>query len=387
VDKRFAEQLGSDVIEQMHKAKATVENTQAVERTAEMLKQDGEGEAVKPQSSRNRTFWAQYDAAQQAELFVGLMAQSAGQPFHLDAGLFPGDNGQQVMQQFVSGQLHRQALGGGTDSKGGYLIPDEFIPEIEKRAEEPAVIWPIITKRPTRRDVVTKAEITAYPTANTGDSANSSSTTTSDDITETEPTFGELTWTMRYMDARFLTKLDLLDDSPIAIMSELSEVVGDAFSEQREALPLTGSGSGSSEPAGILNDGDITTVAIDAALTVDNLLDFNQEIPQRYRGRAHVIMSATNLFTVASKLAQNINAPQFLQQMGALPPMLESANMPDNKLLGGDFRRYVVYHNTLMRMVSATVPKKFSLDTVIVEKWDGQVTLADAFRIGTGVSY
>ncbi|GEM_PF-2871343 len=277
-----------------------------------------------------------------------------------------------------------QALGPALGSKGGYLVPEEFVQEVERRANEPAVVWPLVTKRPTNRDSVTKPEITAYPTVSKGADAKSKSTTTSDDVAETEPTIGQLTWTMRHFDARWLTKVDLLDDSPLNIMAELTEVVADAFAVEREREPIVGTGSDGERPLGLENAG-LTEVAIGGALTLTNLLEFLAEIPQRYRPRATVLTPADTYFDLVKELATNVHSAQYLVE--ALPPIRESAYLTDGKIIGGDFSKYVVYHNRLMQVVTATVPRKFAVEAVIVEKWDGRPTQTDAFRIGTGVTY
>src|SRR3990172_1283973 len=57
-----------------------------------------------------------------------------------------------------------QALTSGTDSAGGYLVPDDFIAEVEKRVGQVVVIWPLLRKRPTSRLTVVKPEVTTYVT-------------------------------------------------------------------------------------------------------------------------------------------------------------------------------------------------------------------------------
>jgi len=280
-----------------------------------------------------------------------------------------------------------QALGPASGS-GAYTIPEDFIAEIERRAATPAVVWPLINLRPTRRDTVTKPEVTAYPTVNEGTAANSSSVTTGDEITETEPTIEDLTWTMRYFDARYVTKLDLVMDSPIGIYEELLDIITDAFVVSRESNVLNGAGSASSLPQGLLSSGSgITEVAISANPTVAKILELIGEVPARYRtgGRADAIMGSKTYFAVLSQFAQNVRAAQYL--LGVLPRMHESASCAEGKILVGNFRYYVAYHNLLMYMVTGIRPQQFSQEVVMVEKWDGQPTITDAFRIGTSVTY
>ncbi len=277
-----------------------------------------------------------------------------------------------------------QALGPATPSKGGYAVPVDFQLGVEKKADEPAIVWPLITKRRTSRDSVTKREVTAYPSSNKGTAAKSSSTTSSDDVTEQEPTYGELTWTMRYYDMRTFIKIDLIEDSPDDIVQELMDLAADAFAIDHESEPIVGPGSGSSRPLGLMDaSAGITTVDFGGAPTIARILNFAQEIPQRYRARSLMLMEGQTLFSIIAELAENVRAAQFL--LNKLPNMEESAYVTSGKILAGDFSRYVVYINRLMYMMSGDSPRNFSKEITIVEKWDGQPVLTDAFRIATGV--
>ena len=56
--------------------------------------------------------------------------------------------------------LITQTLTVTAGTSGAYLVPDEFVAEIEKKALEPAVLWPLVQKRRTLRSSVTKPEVT-----------------------------------------------------------------------------------------------------------------------------------------------------------------------------------------------------------------------------------
>ena len=288
--------------------------------------------------------------------------------------------------------LVTQALGPATGSAGGYLVPDDFVLDIERQAAEPANIWPLIAKRPTNRDSVTLPKETTGVTVNVGASALSQSTTYTDEITETTPVVEQLTWTMRYFDAFVPIKIDMLDDSPLNIMAYVTETVGDGFSYNRERMPLQGLGTSFSQPVGLVSGttpgliAGITNITIGGALTLTNLLDgFVAEIPERYSARATLVMNRAQLFQTARLLATGVYSAQYLVSM--LPPMRQSAYVPNGMILGGDFSRYVCYYNRLMQMVSQTKARTFTMDIAFVEKWDAQPTRVDAFRIANTITY
>ena len=208
-------------------------------------------------------------------------------------------------------------------------------------------------------------------------------------MTETDVTVTQKQWTMRYTDAFVPIKLDMLRDSPMNILDWITQRIGKKFGKKREQLLLNGEGGDSLEPVGMLtNDGvlaGITEVGIDTAVTTSVLLNFIRKLPQEYRAGATALMDAAPIFEIAAQLAPNVRSAQYL--IGMLPPMKESGYMSSGTILVGDFSEYVVFYNKMMELISGTIPRRYSMDLVFVEKWDGLVATKDAFRLGTGVSY
>jgi HK97 family phage major capsid protein len=289
-----------------------------------------------------------------------------------------------VISQSLGRTINTQAIGPGTNPAGGYLLPEDFQAEIVRKADEPAVVWPLVRKQRTNSMAVVKPAIETYIAVNKGTDAKSGSTVSADNITENEPVYKEFTWTMRYFDNLVYAKMDLLEDSPIDVMEDISWQTGDAMSVQHEYNVLQGAGSASSLPLGVLNDTDISSVDFGGAPTVARVLDFYRQLDQRYRARAVAIMDGEIMFSIAEELATNVRSAQYL--MDKLPAMLESAQMPANKIVVADWMRYEVFWNRMMYIMSVPNPKKFAMEISVVEKWDGQATLKDAFLIGTNVT-
>jgi len=282
--------------------------------------------------------------------------------------------------------LITQALNPVTGSSGAYLLPDEFVADVEKKAAEPAVVWPIVTKRPTKRRTVIKPEVTSYVTPNVGTAANVNSATTATEITVTEPVFDEVQWDLEDSDARMPLKLDLIEESPINVRDELIALAADGFSLKREYGVLRGTGHANKQALGLLDSGaGITEVAISAAPTVANILTFCAQLPKRYRTVARIITGSQTLYKVAAALAQNVRAAAYLVKL--LPPMDDSEHCEEGKMIIGDFSRYVVYYVRLLQIVTSLSAERKTQEIVITETWTGQPTIVDAFRIGTEVTY
>lgn len=292
----------------------------------------------------------------------------------------------EVNQDLDEGGLITQSLTGVTGSAGGYAIPEDFDTMIHTRAERTAVLWPLIQVDPTSRDVVKGFEITGFITPNVGGSAKSRSATSTENITVTEPVFSEVSWTMRTMDARVPIKLDLLDDSPIALLNLVTRLASDGFVRKREAYVASGTGAAGSLPVGLFNaEGGITAVAVTDVNTLAKIAGFVDDLPVDYRKNATLIAGTVLIFKVASTLATTVYSPEFLRDI--LPPMKESADIPAGKMLVGDMKRYIVKRNVLMRMVQSVAAERWTLEIAMQEKWDGKPVVTDAFRIGNVTSY
>lgn len=283
--------------------------------------------------------------------------------------------------------LITQALNPITGASGAYLLPDEFIPDVEHKEQEVQVVWPLLQKRQTKSRTVIKPEVTTYVSANKGTAAEVNSATTATEITVTQPVYAEIEWNLEDFDTRIPIKLDLLEESPINVYDELIWQIADAFSINHEQEPLVGTGHTTHKrPIGLLDtSGGITEVATSGADSVAEILRFMSNIPQRYRVRATCLLGPTTYYSVLSVLAQNIYAAQYL--VGALPPLKESAFITEGKILGGDFSRYVVYYIRLMQVIQSIAAERKTMELVVTETWTGQPTIADAFRVGTGVTY
>ena len=282
-----------------------------------------------------------------------------------------------------------QSLAESVGSAGGYLVlPEDASAEVHRQADEPLIVWPLLTKRPTSKDAVTGVEITSYITPSTGSDAKSVSAVSTDVVAVTEPAFGEVTWSLRAMDARVPIKLNLLDDSEADLVGLINELVADAFRTKQESWPIVGTGVAGSQAVGICNaEAGVTAVSVANVTTVANILGFVQNLPARYRqlGNHRVMAGSSLYFSIVSTLATNVNSAQYL--MAVLPRVVESAHVGTGKLIVGDFSRYIVYYNPLIKVVTQTVAERWTLEMVFQSRWDGKPVIQDAFRIGNVTTY
>lgn len=278
-----------------------------------------------------------------------------------------------------------QTLTEAVGSAGGYAVQPEFISEVIKRNATPEKLWPLLNKKKTSKDAVKRWKVTTYVTPSKGSAAKSESATTTDKLAVTEPVFGEVDWALHAMDARVPIHLNMLEDPEADIVGECVDLVADGFRVYHEQLPLTGTGA--SEPLGMLKGTTGITQVTVASITTANIVGFLSNLPQRYRtGVAPACCMGSDIyFTTGLKFAEGIRSAQYLMDM--MPKFVEVAYMTDGKILIGDFDRALVYYNPLMKMVSQTVAERWTLELAFQERWDIQVPLTDAFRIGNVTTY
>jgi len=290
-----------------------------------------------------------------------------------------------IRDDFAKEGVVEQTLTETVGSAGGVAVPDAFDAMVTKRNVEPSVIWPMLTVRPTSSDAVKSWEVLTYVTANTGTDAKSQSATSSDEVAVTEPTFGEISWSLHPQDARVPIHLNLLDDAETDVVQLCVDLVAESFLHNRETYPLTGNGA--TRPLGLLNAATGLTSSAVTSITTANVIDFVATLPQRWRaGYQPALVSGSELhFKIGLAFAKDIRSAQYLMNM--MPVFKEAGNMPVGKLLIGDFSKYIVYQNRLMRMVQGVAPERWCLELVFQERWDGQAPLTDAFRIGLVTTY
>lgn len=193
--------------------------------------------------------------------------------FHENAGLVTADKMAPEMR----------ALAAGTDSAGGYTVPEGFIPEIEKTLalwgpmQNGNVIRLLTTDSgnalpyPTVDDTASRGELQAENAAATDDGGN-------------DFVFGVNTLSAYMYNSEIMrVPVQLLTDSAFNFETM---VVPDLFGERmaRTANAILTTGTGSSQPQGIVTGSALGVTATSAtAVTADELIDHQHKIDPAYR--------------------------------------------------------------------------------------------------------
>ncbi|RVO81107.1 phage major capsid protein [Sinorhizobium meliloti] len=174
-------------------------------------------------------------------------------------------------------EMRAQAV--GTDSKGGYLVPEGFMAELVKSLKA----WgPMLDPGITRVLTTTAGNSIPWPTMD--DTSNEGALIGENtQVTESEVAFGTKTLeAYKYTSGVVLVSAELLQDSAI-------DVEGTVRSAMAERIGRIGNrhltvGTGSSQPNGIVTAATaVTGVAAAAAITFDNLIDLFHAVDPAYR--------------------------------------------------------------------------------------------------------
>lgn len=196
------------------------------------------------------------------------------------------------------GPNDRKTLSEGTDSAGGFLVPEDFQVELIKKMATLATI------RSRARVATTGRDLAKWPKINytTDDKYTSGvrltwtgeSPSTSTVHRVTDPQFGLYSIPVHTAMASFPMSNDLVEDSAFDIIGISSDLLAEAFTLDENNAFINGNGVG--RPMGILTqvdgDGPASVVSGHAStLLADGIIDLIYALPAQYESNAVTVMS------------------------------------------------------------------------------------------------
>lgn len=141
----------------------------------------------------------------------------------------------------VLNQMHEEVrtkanLSEGTTTAGGFLVPDEFLAEIQRLAPLYGVMRANCRIIPMRSDVIN------IPAAGTTDQS-AIWTNEASQILNTDPNFRQLTLTINKLAAIPKVTNELLADSSVAVIEYLAQLISEAFAKEEDNQGFLGTGS------------------------------------------------------------------------------------------------------------------------------------------------
>jgi HK97 family phage major capsid protein len=169
----------------------------------------------------------------------------------------------------------------GTDSLGGFLVPDEFRNELIMALNEQNIIRGLATTFTTQSGVMTIPVNSAHGSASW--KAEEAAYATSDE------TFAEVTLNAYKGTALIKLTEELLNDSAFPMESFVAQEFGRRLGKLEEEAFVNGDGS--SKPTGIVGGATVgKTAAATNAITADELADLYHALGRAYRSKATWVM-------------------------------------------------------------------------------------------------
>lgn len=290
-----------------------------------------------------------------------------------------------VLQAFFAGDKQKlQTLVEGTGSRGGYLVPEDFLNIVVEDKRDMTVMRQLATVLPVSTDTIHVPTLANRPQAAWRSEAAVKATTTVD--------FGEIILTPYSLAAIVSLSNELVADASLGgnIVSLVARVMARSLAEKEDQAFWIGDGSG--KPTGIdnysfttINGGSTDTTRADA------IIRSIYALPQGYRSQAVFVANKNTLAKVATfKDTQN---NYLLSDLGsAASPTLrglrvmEQNDLADGKMFVGDFSYYYIADRegiTVDTSQEATVASQSAFERNLTfvrveERVDGELTLTQA---------
>ena len=279
-------------------------------------------------------------------------------------------------------QFEQRALQEGTNSEGGYLVPDQWATQLSQARQEANVM------RQISRVITTDTGTFNLPTVATEGSA--AWTQEENAFTESDSSFGNVQYNAYKAGTIMKVTDELLADNSFDLNSYITQEFGRRIGTLEEAAFVDGNGS--NKPSGVVNGSTAGPTAASAtAITANELIDLFHSVASQYRPFASWLMH-DNTIKLVRKLTDSNN--QYIWQPGlqaSTPdtllgrPVYASSSMPqattgNKSVLFGDFSYYWIADRSgfSMQRLNELYAANGFVGFRAEARTDGKITLATA---------
>lgn len=239
----------------------------------------------------------------------------------------------------------------GTDSLGGYLVPQEFSNELDVASAFTGEVERLAKKLNTA-----SGGLLDYPVVD-DTATNAILTTETAAVTTQDMTFGNKQLSAYNYSSLVKVSAQLLEDSAFDLNAFLVEAMGERIA--RSTNDAFSTGTGSSQPQGIVTGSSLgATAAAAAAISADDILNLIYSVDPSYRNKASFgLMAHDNVVAAIRALGvgSTNDFPIFIPSMEAGQPdrvmgvpiyvnndMAANIATTNKTLIAADFSKYVV---------------------------------------------
>lgn len=282
----------------------------------------------------------------------------------------------------------RNALQIGTDSEGGYLVPDEFENTLVEALQEENIFRSLATTVTTENGDRKIPLVSSKGEASWVDEEGL--------ITDSDDSFGQMSLGAHKLATMIKVSEELLNDSAFDLPGYLAKEFARRIGAKEEDAFFVGNGT--SKPTGILNatgGGEVgVTASAVAALTADEIIDLYYSLKKPYRKRAVFVMNDSTVKAIRKLKDGN---GQYLWQpsiQAGAPntildsPLITSASMPTiasaaKTIAFGDMTYYWIAdrQSRTFRRLNELYAANGQIGFIATQRVDGKLTLAEAVKV------
>lgn len=278
-----------------------------------------------------------------------------------------------------------RAMSIGTDTSGGYTVPDEFRRELIQGLDELNVMRGLATTITSSSGTLTIPKLTTH--------ASASWKTEAAAYSETTPVFDEITFSAHKATALIKVSEELLNDSAFPLEGWIAGEFARALAELEETAFVVGTGS--DQPTGVVGGSTLGKAATATnAITADELMDQYHALGRPYRRGAAWLMHDSTKKAIR-KLVTGVSGDKtYIWQPGLASgepdmllgqPVYTSPDMAEiatgaKAVLFGDFKRYYIVDRQAISIqrLNELYAGNGQVGFRIFKRTDGKLTLATA---------
>jgi len=277
------------------------------------------------------------------------------------------------------------ALSIGTDSEGGYLVPDEFERTLVAALQDENIfrsLAHIITSSSGDKKIPVVASNGAASWVDEGAA-----------IPESDDTFAQVNLSAHKLATLLKISEELLNDSAFNMEQYIAKEFARRIGRAEEEAFIKGNGTG--RPTGFLNSAPVgVTTASSTAITLDEMIDLNHSLREPYRRSAVFLMNDMTIKAIR-KLKDNTGV--YLWQPSVVAgspdtilgrpirtsgfmPLLESAN---KSIAFGDFSYYWIAdrQGRSFRRLNELYAANGQVGFLASQRVDGKLILPEAIKV------
>lgn len=279
-----------------------------------------------------------------------------------------------------------RALQVGTDTEGGYLVPDEFEKTLVQGLEEQNIMRGLATVITTSSGELIVPTVTSHGTAAwTGEEAA---------FTPSDEAFGQVRLSAYKATTLIIVSEELLNDSAFDLEAYIKREFARRIGALEEAAFVNGDGIG--KPTGVVqgaSEGKVGATGQTTSVTADDLIDLYHSLKRPYRVRATWLMADSTAKAIR-KLKDKDG--QYLWQPGLQAgqpdrilgrPVAISDNMPEmaasaKSILFGDFSYYWIAdrQGRAFQRLNELYATNGQVGFRVYQRVDGKLVLSEAVK-------